>query len=43
MDGDEPGHLTDKFDWDSDDDHLADGIEEGATDPNIKDTDNDGF
>lgn len=39
----EPEHNTDQFDWDSDNDHLADGIESGFTNPNIKDTDNDGI
>jgi hypothetical protein len=40
---DEPGHITDPFDWDSDDDNLGDGVENGATDPNQWDTDNDGL
>lgn len=39
----EPDHNTDRYDWDSDNDHLADGNEIVGTDPNIKDTDNDGI
>jgi hypothetical protein len=39
----EPSHNTDQFDWDSDNDHLSDGNEGSYTDPNIKDTDNDGI
>lgn len=39
----EPKYNTDQFDWDSDNDHLADSNEFGYTDPNIKDTDNDGI
>jgi hypothetical protein len=42
-DSEEPKHITDMFDWDCDDDHLRDGVENGITDPNIQDTDNDGF
>jgi hypothetical protein len=39
----EPVFKTDPFDWDSDNDHLSDGNEGGPTDPNLKDTDNDGI
>ncbi|WP_455392466.1 hypothetical protein [[Eubacterium] cellulosolvens] len=39
----EPYYETDQYDWDSDNDHLADGNEPGGTDPNLKDTDNDGI
>ena len=42
-DEDEPAHNTDQYDWDSDNDHLSDGNEGGPTDPNVKDTDNDGI
>lgn len=39
----EPNHKTDKYDWDSDDDHIADSHEDGNTNPNKRDTDNDGI
>jgi len=44
VDSQEPDHNTDAYDWDSDNDHLADSNEDGSTtDPNVVDTDNDGF
>jgi hypothetical protein len=42
-DDDEISCGTDQYDWDNDNDHLSDGIENTATDPNIFDTDNDGI
>jgi hypothetical protein len=42
-DEDEPSHSTDQYDWDSDNDHLSDGNEDSSTDPNMKDSDNDGI
>ena len=39
----EPGTNTDPWDWDSDNDHLADSNEGSHTDPNLEDTDNDGI